>query len=983
MTARVGPPATPGSASGWGSFDLPTRGGFLIRSAAGGYSYLPRAPRVARDAQGRPRVALTLVLARMPTPADGSIAPLVVSGSLALVCTFATEADVAGVLETKLGARCTPFFVRSGSSTLRDDTTVHVSSSVLGTEAQWWLGGSLPPREALDVLYAFDRTPSALRVVTELAGGPPIEGVSLDVLLGGILDRFDRDQYLSMIVVNADGTGTPVPPLHRRVPGSGGMRGSPAAMPLVKQGARLVSLPFAMTANQALRPSAAALIASGATSGGAAINGHAHIWIGNDAVVAQPEADMDPSPTEHYPLVSDAKAEYWPDALDSTVAWYPPAFTLVTPSAADNPASAAFSFVVSKTGAAMGSGGTVQGLTGTIQITVKQVMSSETTAALAGRTDLQPQPLPLQNLSCALEIPYRQAGSSTILTQRFPATSVQSGDRITLSIALLDDWVRLAYSALAYPAPGMLPRIIIDYAFMSYSYILVINHGNSDDGSGPIVVAGGLVHHLPAVSQASELPAHLVSPILVRRDLTLVGPHSSLQYIKEATEAPRTISNVASAEAPIAVARPQLEWRLPRRRRELVTRSLVREENVDASLSCANYGNFYLQKTNGVTAAIGCQDSLKLGETGLHAFDEIATLRDPAFRVYRSLQQPGRFLLSPAAFRVGRYSASAGEKAFRPMIIVYGVLGSDPAKNRYALSATLIPDVPPSALAKLTERLAGYSPAGTTPVIVYPTDPFIAAKVDYTWAVPQGFDAPQALSVLDSVNVTLSLPLADAALLGAMIDRSGVQGVITFTLPDSTAINAALIVDSNVIGPPESGPVTAAVQAGTATVQNRTQQPMNVSDLVTVTASGATATVPVNATLAAGASISVSVPQTAVLAFAEAKATAPVTIDELDVFVEDVTATVTFINQINFANHQLAALGVQAQLKNSNHPASADLPEGKTADLSFTLPITSYLAQQTLQYALVESKAGAPVTTAWRDWDLNKGTVIGITADQL
>jgi hypothetical protein len=111
------------------------------------------------------------------------------------------------------------------------------------------------------------------------------------------------------------------------------------------------------------------------------------------------------------------------------------------------------------------------------------------------------------------------------------------------------------------------------------------------------------------------------------------------------------------------------------------------------------------------------------------------------------------------------------------MIMLYGVLDTDPTKNRYALTTTLIPDVAPSMLAKLSERLAAYAPAGSTPVVVYPTDPFIAAKVNYAWAIPAELDTPQALVVLDSVSVTLSMPLAEAALLTAMIDHSGVQGV--------------------------------------------------------------------------------------------------------------------------------------------------------------------------------------------------------------
>jgi hypothetical protein len=183
-------------------------------------------------------------------------------------------------------------------------------------------------------------------------------------------------------------------------------------------------------------------------------------------------------------------------------------------------------------------------------------------------------------------------------------------------------------------------------------------------------------------------------------------------------------------------------------------------------------------------------------------------------------------------------------------------------------------------------------------------------------------------------------------------------------------------------GPPDSGPVTVTLQSGMATLQNRTAQKMIVTDVVTVTATGVTQIVAVNETLLPSGSANVSA--TAARAFADAKAASPSTIDELDVFVEDVKVTVSFVNQVNFANHQLSALGVQARLKNNGHIETVDLPEGKTADVFFTLPITHYVAKRTLQYTLIETKAGAaPINTTWRDWDLSNGSVIGVTADQL
>jgi hypothetical protein len=216
-----------------------------------------------------------------------------------------------------------------------------------------------------------------------------------------------------------------------------------------------------------------------------------------------------------------------------------------------------------------------------------------------------------------------------------------------------------------------------------------------------------------------------------------------------------------------------------------------------------------------------------------------------------------------------------------------------------------------------------------------------------------------------------------------MIEHDGVQGTITFALPDGTAFNSALIVDTNVIGPPDTGPVTVELQPGAATLLNRTAQKMVVTDVVAVTATGATQTVAVNKTLSPNASAKVSVGAAAARAFADGKAASPSTVLELDVFVEDVKVTVNFLNQVNFTKHQLSALSVQARFDSTSQVETADLPEGKTAEVTFTLPITHYVANRVLQYSLKETKAGAASNTAWREWDLNNGSVIGITADQL
>lgn len=805
--------------------------------------------------------ALMLLLARMPAQFDDE-RTLVTSGSVSITCDVTCEE-----------------FARSGTLTLRDDRREYASAPFSGRSARVTLEASLPPAQALDL--------SSLRLE---AATPESVPVSIAV---------PKPAHVRCAVPHADGTLTPVP----RVLAADTVRAIPVTA-LVASGTHAVSLQYAMHPAD-VRPSAAAL----------ALTAHDLYFL--------PLLGNVQTPQQHWPLVDDANAAQWNDAIDSGTIWYPPQFSVSVPAANADPATSPFSFVYSNTGVALGSGGTSTGLHATVRCTLQIAANNH---------------VPLNNLSIALEVPYRQTGSTNVMTQRLPGTVTQNGNTLTVEIDLLDDWVRLAYAALAYGAqngmPG--PRLILNYTFMAYEWT---DSPQNQPGTFHILAAGKIA----------------AANMHVDRGIAMIGH-------------------------PVLIA-----WHPPPQR-TLLTRCITREDAVDLSYPCSSLGAFYRQLSadgNSSTAA-GCQDALRLGETSLKAFEEITALATARYRVYRSLQQPGRFMAVPAAYRVGRYGGSAGsDKAFRPTILLYGQLGADPAQDRYCMTATLVADISAYEIALLQSQLAAYTPAQMTPAIALPTDPFAGASIAYTWAVPSGLDQPQAVTVVDAVVVTLSMAMNDAQLLTTMIDRSGIQGSATFTLPDGTAFNSALTIDGTLIGPGDTGPVTADLSGGTFTLTNRTQQAMNVLDAAVADASGTMTVVPVNATLAAGATSTLSAPAGAVRAVIDARMQGTVSLDELDVFVEDVTLTVTFINQIAFANHQLSALQVLSRLSSADHTTTTDLAENAVATATFTLPVTNYLTQQTLQYALAETTTTGSKTTDWRTWDVTKGTVIGITADLL
>src|SRR5262249_48233837 len=155
-------------------------------------------------------------------------------------------------------------------------------------------------------------------------------------------------------------------------------------------------------------------------------------------------------------------------------------------------------------------------------------------------------------------------------------------------------------------------------------------------------------------------------------------------------------------------------------------------------------GAFYLQLTSEGQKPIGCQDALKLGEIVYKQYEEIRELRDPAYAVYKSLQQPGRFMLVPTAYRITRYGPLESiDKAYRPVVIIYAESNLVPENSKYYFSATLEADITYSARRDLELALQHYTPFGQSPVLDLPTAPSAQSTVKFQWAVPTGVDSPQ------------------------------------------------------------------------------------------------------------------------------------------------------------------------------------------------------------------------------------------------
>jgi hypothetical protein len=896
-----------------------------------------------------------------------------------------------------------------------------VSSAVLRRETP-----ALAPGDPGNRYTLRPRPPAGFRLDVRRPLAAPTYALELSAPLeevgAGAFDGLSLDGFVHVVAPDANGGLGPVP---RRVTNERSVRDrapggeDTTSMAHVADGLRAVKWtlrPDSTAAVPARGLLATDLVAPVAAPGAAP--GAARLWAVDDAAVtlARPPVHHVPDPWNFpdpdfptppvpvipsLPQVDDPSAPLWADRATPSRFWYPPEFTLVTPAPNADPASSPFLFTYTQSGATAAA---KPGLDGTVKFTLRSGMSAATAAALRARSNPPAQPVPVYGLSVALELPFRDQSGAT-RSQTVDATVQTTGDVTTATVRLIDDWVRLCYGALAYPNFQAQPaRLSVSYSFTGsvpigfgridlgpsrkVAYTPVVPPGDPRPQDGRAYIdAQTLTYHLPVGALRFTPEAAVAAPALNGRR-TAGGASTAL------VEAPRITTSAAPAARPpeVLIARPALEeaaivQNLVAQTR-YVTRSTVRRAEFDVLLPCATFGALYRQVDGATTVAIGCRDALQLGQTTYRQYEEMTDLSAPTYRVFRSLQQPGRFLVLPAAYRITRYAATEPDgRAFRPLILLYATL--DPvtqADNRCLFQTTLQPDIDPAARRELIGRLGS---SALNPVVVYPTE--IECQPSYAFALDAALNVhPTPVLAWDSIQIGFETDLAGGLLVQNVLENTGLSGTVTFTLPDGTALISLLDISLNrITGPWASGPVPVGLSGppNVATLTNRIERDVTVSDLMVYPGPGPGHPVPVNRKLPAGAAttVALSAPASEALPVVSILPGAPAALHEVNAFVEDLTVNVIFINLVNFANHGLAGMSVAARIKGVGATVTAAISEAaRVATINLRLPLTSYLGNQTLQYQVTKvAAAGATSVTPWIDWDLSKGNVVSLVWEQI
>lgn len=631
------------------------------------------------------------------------------------------------------------------------------------------------------------------------------------------------------------------------------------------------------------------------------------------------------------PVVDDPDAPMWRDRWDSARGWYAPEFELVTPSPTDDADTSPFRFELETSGH---TADVTLGLTATITVTLQSRRSAATEAASQDAPGSTMRPVALDGLTVQLAVPFRDQGGTTRVEQ-VTADDVttsgplgEDGSRIVATFRLIDAWARLAYGSLSTPAFQSQPAsVVVSASFEGWRA-----------RRRPSQVLGGQKRWALTSGERARDPRALrpFSPALVDTSLMSATVRPAWQVRPEL---------VASLE------RAEYEWA-----RFTTTRS------VPAFVSCATHGAHYRERREGLWRAVGCRPALQLGATEHRTYEpmDVESAAGMA-RVYRSLQAPGRFLVVPTSYAVGRYEPDEDERAYRPTLLLHSTIDVDvPSNIRCVLAASLQPVLPRFVRAAIRRELV--ETAAVDPRLEYPGDAGI--DWDVRWAAPTEV---ACVATPDGFDVISSTDVAGFLTLKGMLERTGLRGSATAQLPGGLRVSTSLELSlGSVTGPFEAGPLHVSTQPGAVEVENRCGQRVVLQGL----AVDGRRVVDADAMLGPGATaqIEVDVGDGHVDPVYQADA-AMERLEEVRAYIEDLELGVVFLATSDPSESGLTALEVETTFLDHKDPENLRLTaDHREAERTYTLPLTAFVADPVLEFTVVAvgpdgSREPGPVVT--------------------
>ncbi|WP_427016823.1 hypothetical protein ACQCSX_19280 [Pseudarthrobacter sp. P1] len=610
------------------------------------------------------------------------------------------------------------------------------------------------------------------------------------------------------------------------------------------------------------------------------------------------------------PVANNGAAGIWKDRWND-VFWYAPEYVLVLPDPAAPAEQSPFTFDVEPAGGHALDGST--GITATITVALRPQRSAATVAEweAAGKPELRA--VSLTGFTLSLGIPFRDEHGAT-QSEQVTADSfeVQPGDGglLTARFRLLDNWARLAYGALSVPDFQAQPAFV--------SVIAGFEGWRLSLGTGPIIFGLDKTLSLSGTSAATRAaPLQLHGTLLANASV-----HPPWQL---------------NAEIIAQWWRNSYSWS-----------QFASVRSTPISVPCAEYGILYREATGTGLAAIGCRPALQLGQTEYRTYQEI-TVNAAAGRakVYRSLRSPGRFLVVPLRYCVGRYGPDHPDRAYRPRLLLHSTIDVDnPTNIRCVLAACLEPDLPPFVRSAIGAELKSVAAA---PVLEYLPD--TGAEPELRWASPSD-STINAVPTATGFDVVISTDIAGFLVLKSLLERDGLRGSVSAVLPGSVRIGSALEIGlASVAGPFQAGPIEATGRPdGKFELSNRTGQRLAVTGLAVAGVQTST----LSSMLEPQASVTVDGPAAGGFDVMYEADQSAEKLDEIRAYIEDLDLGITFVAVDDPASAGLAGWEIQTSMLGRPDPAPLLLSSGvREAERRYVLPLTDFAGDPQLQYTVV------------------------------
>ncbi|MGD8215304.1 hypothetical protein [Aestuariimicrobium sp. Y1814] len=615
--------------------------------------------------------------------------------------------------------------------------------------------------------------------------------------------------------------------------------------------------------------------------------------------------------------------------------WYLPEASLVVPAAGADAETSPFRFDLATAGHQPDG---TPGLEATVTLTLALGPSQATLLAWeqAGKPPLRP--LPCQPV-VGLRIPFRddqgQPRTETVAASSLETIGVlgEQGSQLKVSFRLANSWARLAYGALSTPG----------FQATAPSLQVTLAH---DGWQAESVLSQHLVNLVATNKVVALRQAGDVTRSLSRSQVTSLAK-SKLQ-LKPA------ISPLEKVKAGVT----SWSW---------VRRNPVSE--VATVLPCAEHGQLYRQARADGWDAIGCQPALQLGQSEYRTWQAETVTSVTGVRVFRSLTQPGRFLVVPERYQVGRHAADDPQRALQPTLLLTSTIDTDnPANILCVLAAALEPETNAAQYALLAEELRQRT--GREVDLLSPAQAGLNPAV--SWAIPQ-VNSLDCLAVETGFTIVVSTGVPGFLALKSLLQLGSVVGSARYRLPGGIEFASTLKLDlGNVVGP-LAGAVVAADGGNKVTLTNQLKRQVAVHRVV---GNGVVVASP-GLLLDAGASSSIAHPDGAAGPFTVDYTVAPgtETLDEARSYIEDLQLGVTFIATGSFSG--LAGLEVACQFLGRDDEVFSLTETQRSREREFILPLTAYATDPAVVFTVTAvATDGTRTSSAAVSWPVRSQGVL-------